>query len=211
MIEEYKYDSFLGHSIVAKPFAAFMVVAFMALYMAPLSALAGASNYAITGSGNVNGFVVDLSGVASANPFTGQPHHQFISIDWNEDAGALPSTSNGDWEQVADHTDLNFTDESVNGSFADSAWSGSHSYKDVGMGDYKIFVRVHHNQPAGNESESSTFNFTVFVAPQCYDEADNDDDGFVDYPADPGCAAFQQETYLVNAAGWDLPLLGQEG
>jgi len=49
----------------------------------------------------------------------------------------------------------------------------------------------HPSDPGGYYSAGSTayFSTTIYPVPQCNDSIDNDGDGRVDYPEDPGCAS----------------------
>jgi hypothetical protein len=150
----------------------------LSLSTAPLSTVAAAGVYSIDGTAVPNGLFVSISGEAAANPYTGQGDDQHVSVDWNEDGGATASNANGDWETVLD---INASGD----SFASTSWSGSHTYPVAGS--YTIFVRVHHAEPGGAESGSGQIDFAVELLPQCSDGVDNDEDGFEDFPADPGC------------------------
>jgi len=155
-----------------------MVTVLAALFAFWQIALAAASNYQISGSFEVAGLTVDIDGTASADPFTGQPGDQWVSVDWDDGSSI---------EVLADSTDFNYTDESVNGSFSSTPWSGSHTY--AASGTYTIDVRVHHASFNGNESSSASITFDVEVLPQCSDGVDNDEDGNTDYPDDLGCSS----------------------
>ena len=140
-----------------------------------------AANYVISGALTVNGLQVDAGGIASANTYTGQGTAQFISISWN-------FVGNGStYETLADHNTLIFLngDKGPNKTILDTPWDASHTYSVPGT--YTIRALIHHSQPSGNESGDQIFTQTVEIETQCDDDADNDDDGLTDYPADPGC------------------------
>lgn len=166
----------LTYSFVHKASSVAVAFALLAVSFGPTSAYA--AGYQITGLPSVDAMTVDISGSASANPFTGQFDQQYISVDW-DDGSAI--------EQLADHTDLNFTDTGNNGVFTSSNWSGSHTY--TAPGNYAIEVRVHHQNFNGNESSRASITFNVEVSPACSDEEDNDSDNLTDYPNDPGCSS----------------------
>lgn len=152
----------------------------LGILVAPSTTLA-AGQYSIDGTATPNGLFVSVTGEAAAAEYTGQGDDQHVSIDWNEDNGSTPSNANSAWETV-----LNIN--ASGGSFASTTWSGSHTYPGASPSQ-KIFVRVHHAQAGGAESGSGQIQFTVEILPQCDDSVDNDDDGFVDYPDDPGCTS----------------------
>ncbi len=156
-------------------------MSFAGVALAPNTAHA-AANYVISGSLTLNGLNVTASGIASANTFTGPANQQYISVDWGD-----PSA----WVVFMDETDLNFTNNSNNGIIADTPWSTSHTYS--APGSYTIRVSIHHANQAGNEGGLSTFIQTVEVVYQCDDGVDNDGDGLIDYPADPGCSGLTDD------------------
>ena len=60
-----------------------------------------------------------------------------------------------------------------------------------------IFATLYHAAVPGNESSGdATCSFTL--PPQCSDGIDNDDDTFVDWPADPGCTSAEDDTESPN-------------
>ena len=91
--------------------------------LVPMQAFAANANYLISGSLTQNGLQVSASGVASADPYTGQGNAQFISISWN-------FIGNGSvWETLADHNTLNFIGgKGPNGVIANTNWSSAHTY-----------------------------------------------------------------------------------
>jgi hypothetical protein len=46
---------------------------------------------------------------------------------------------------------------------------------------------------ATESADTSNFNITIVPAPQCFDGQDNDTDGLIDYPADPGCDSYTDD------------------
>lgn len=174
----------MKNSILSKVASTFTIFA-MVLSMTPITVEAAkpivGPGYLISGSATPNGMTVNVTGQASANPFTGQEDDQHVSVDWNIDQGATPSNANGDWERVLDITG------NVDGTFASTTWSGSHTY--TVPGDYLIFVRVHHAQAGGAESGSGQISFNVEIIQQCRDGVDNDNDTLIDFPNDPGCSS----------------------
>jgi len=58
-----------------------------------------------------------------------------------------------------------------------------------GLSDGSHTFRVRQVNAANDPSSPATYSWTIDTIKQCNDGVDNDDDGKVDYPADPGCAA----------------------
>ena len=190
------------HPLVRQAFSAFVIASMLVISFAPLLALpqiARAANaYVITqtGSATILGTTVSFGGTASAD-YAGNLNDQHISIDWDEDQDA---TAN-DWEtedsDASGNDDGNtpditfdidsFDDVPPGTSFEEDDWSATHTYSNGG--EYTVFVSLHHAQPSGEGegSDFSTIQIDIFIPPQCDDDVDNDDDGFIDYPADPGC------------------------
>ncbi len=134
--------------------------------------------YLIVGTATTNGLMVTVSGTASADKFTGQANDQHISVDWDNGIG---------WQEFVGQSGLVYTDSSVNGVIASSTYATSTTYS--APGSHTIRVSIHHANAAGNEGVFSTVTFTVNISYQCSDGVDNDTDGLMDYPADPGCSS----------------------
>jgi hypothetical protein len=166
--------------------AVLAAVAFAMSLVVPQEASAAKAGYLISGNFETNGLTVDIDGLASADPFKGQPDDQWVSVDWGDGSPI---------EVLADHLDFNFIEEDVNGSFSDSAWSGSHAFSTAG--NYTVEVRVHHASFNGAESERASLTFEVVLVPQCSDGEDNDDDGYTDFGGenpDPSCESGDDDT-----------------
>ncbi|MEZ4103269.1 MAG: hypothetical protein R3B55_01770 [Candidatus Paceibacterota bacterium] len=56
------------------------------------------------------------------------------------------------------------------------------------------FVIFNFNKKEIISSETSNFRITIVPAPQCFDGQDNDSDGLIDFPNDPGCASYTDDS-----------------
>ncbi len=128
--------------------------------VAPM-AHAAAGNYSISGSSSVSGTVVNLSGTATANPYTGKSSDQNIAVDWT---GACDTSS----KTVISFDSITFVGGNGNdqngGSFTNATWSTSH---DFGVaGSYSVCVKVYHANFNGAEgSDAATFSTTIVIPP----------------------------------------------
>jgi len=60
-----------------------------------------------------------------------------------------------------------------------------------------VFI-ISFKAPKTNSAETSNFTITIVPAPQCFDGQDNDSDGLTDYPSDPGCTSYTDDSELTT-------------
>lgn len=158
-------------------------------------------DYSISGSvSSIVGTLVNLAGLSGANPQTGADGTQHMAIDWDEDQDGDPETGTG-WEVEALGGLVftpTFTGSNPNRNFTDS-WTASNDYSGFGGGTYNISVMVYHgNTPGQDGSAAATLNLEVVIPPQCSDGVDNDSDGLIDFPNDPGCTSAADDSESPN-------------
>ncbi len=156
-----------------------MVATAFAPMVAPI-AYAGAPTYSIDITSNsLVGTTVNLSGIASATKFAGQFSQYHVDIFWETDVSSA-----------------NVQNLTENGDDFSGTWSGQHTYQTSGT--KTITVALCHQGCTGAEGADATDTFQVTIPPQCADGIDNDDDGFVDFQADPGCTDATDNTESPN-------------